>query len=63
MEREFLRQFLNKAVQVVYIDSGSDVYVKGLCVDLTDEFIVLNYNSIARVIRLDRLVSIREVSP
>lgn len=63
MEKKILQQFLNKIVKVTYQDTNEDRFAKGQLINLTDEVLVILYHAGSHVIALDRIKSIREVSP
>lgn len=61
IESKIARRFLNKEVGLLFYDSGRDVYIRGVLIDVTDGCAILKTDNGERILSLDSIKQLKEL--
>lgn len=61
VDSEIAERFIDRMIGIVYEDSGSNIFRRGLCKDVTKTTLLLEFENELQAYTLKHILSIREV--
>jgi len=61
IDMNLLSPLLKKQIGIVYVDSGKDVFSRGILIDIGKNSVSIRYKNGIQIISLDTIKSVREI--